>query len=160
MNLQGSKKSPGFTLVELLIVMLIIGVLAGMMMQVSQSAIDKAEATKIVSNLRVIKAAAPLRYAEVGSWDKVLADDSYFSGGLSETEAAAYSVRQTIQSGSNKYYYVRCVIKVLYSDASKQKRIEDSLIAMAKNGVPLYKGSFASATYQSQDIYVNLRITN
>ena len=64
------KKSKGFTLVELLIVVIIIGILAGMMMLSTGSATAKAEATKIVSNLRNMKAAAVMVYADSGDWAK------------------------------------------------------------------------------------------
>ena len=63
-----NRRGKGFTLVELLIVIIIIGVLAGIMMLSAQSSMDKAEATKVVNNLRQLKAAALMRYAEVGSW--------------------------------------------------------------------------------------------
>lgn len=54
----------GFTLVELLIVIIIIGILAGAMMLVAGGGRDSAEASKIISNLRNIKAAALMWIAE------------------------------------------------------------------------------------------------
>lgn len=60
----GYKK--GFTLVELLVVIVIIGVLAGMMMLSTGKATDKAEAAKIINDLRTIKAAALMYYADTG----------------------------------------------------------------------------------------------
>lgn len=62
------KKSKGFTLVELLIVVVIIGILAGMMMLSMGGATAKAEATKILSDMRNVKAAAVMYYADNGTW--------------------------------------------------------------------------------------------
>ena len=84
------RKSKGFTLVELLIVIVIIGILAGMMMLSTGGATAKAEATKILADMRNIKAAAIMYYADNGEWpvgeigdsldkylDKKLASTSY-----------------------------------------------------------------------------------
>lgn len=56
----------GFTLVELLIALVIIGVLAGSLLLTMASSHARSEATKIVSDLRTIKAAAILYYMDKG----------------------------------------------------------------------------------------------
>ena len=54
----------GFTLVELLIVIAVLGSLSGMMMQASSDAVDSADAAKILSNLQSLKVAAMEMYIE------------------------------------------------------------------------------------------------
>jgi general secretion pathway protein G len=58
----------GFTLVELLMVFMIIAVLAGMMMLATGMSRDGAEAAKIISDLRNLKSAAILYYADQSRW--------------------------------------------------------------------------------------------
>ena len=54
----------GFTLIELLIVMTIIGVLSGSLLLTMGSSTDKAEATRIVTDLNSLRLAAGLYYAD------------------------------------------------------------------------------------------------
>ena len=54
----------GFTLVELLIVIVVIGILSAMMMISSSEAVSSAKATNIVNNLRAVKVAALAYYAD------------------------------------------------------------------------------------------------
>ena len=58
------KMRKGFTLVELLIVIVVIGILSAMMMLSSTEATTSAKATAIVSNLRNLKTAALAYYAD------------------------------------------------------------------------------------------------
>jgi len=62
------RKMKGFTLVELLIVIIIIGILAGALLLVAGAGTDKANATKIVSNLRNGKAGMLMAYADYNAW--------------------------------------------------------------------------------------------
>ena len=58
----------GFTLVELLIVMVVIGILAGMLFLVVGAAPDKAEVTKIINDINNLKYASLLYYANHAAW--------------------------------------------------------------------------------------------
>jgi general secretion pathway protein G len=58
----------GFTLVELLIVIMIIAILAGMMLLATGSATDSAEATKVINDLRNLKSAARLYFGDNLKW--------------------------------------------------------------------------------------------
>ena len=59
-----SIRRKGFTLVELLIVIVVIGILSAMMMLSSTEAVSSAKASNVVSNLRNIKTAVLSWYAD------------------------------------------------------------------------------------------------
>ncbi|MBQ9419466.1 MAG: type II secretion system protein [Synergistaceae bacterium] len=67
-----SSKRRGFTLVELLIVIVVIGVLSAMMMLSSTEAVSSAKASNIISNLRNLKTATLAWYAD--NLDKIQTD--------------------------------------------------------------------------------------
>ena len=58
--MRNARKSKGFTLIELLIVITVIGILSGSVMLTMGSSADKAEATRIVTDLHSLKLAAGL----------------------------------------------------------------------------------------------------
>jgi prepilin-type N-terminal cleavage/methylation domain-containing protein len=60
--------SKGFSLVEILIVIIIIGILSGTLMIAVGNATSKSEATRIVSNLQVLKTAVIMYYADNHEW--------------------------------------------------------------------------------------------
>lgn len=66
------KKKKAFTLVELLIVIIIIGILAGMLLIAVGSAVDRAEATKIINTLRSYKSATLMYYGEYNRWPSTM----------------------------------------------------------------------------------------
>lgn len=61
-------KRRGFTLVELLLALIILGVLSGLAVTLVGSGRDSGQATRILSNLRAIKSACLIFYVEEGSY--------------------------------------------------------------------------------------------
>lgn len=61
-------RNGGFTLVELLIVIIIIAILAGMLLLTTGAATDRAEATKIINDLRNMKSATLMCYVDERLW--------------------------------------------------------------------------------------------
>ena len=91
-------RSRGFTLVEMLIVIIIIGILAGMMMLSTGAATDKAEATRIVSDMRSIKTACVMYYADGGEWPEAInaSFDKYLDVPISDNDDYSLTTSENV----------------------------------------------------------------
>jgi len=137
------KKSKGFTLVELLIVIIIIGILAGMMMLSTGSATAKAEATKIVSDMRNMKAAAVMVYADGNGWPTTLASlDTYLD--------------QEVSENGNYVLETSGYIKYDLASADLDGEVLTALKKLTDDGVPLYKTISPDVKYDgsSTGVYI------
>jgi len=125
-----SMKRKGFTLVELLIVIVIIGILAGAMMMLMGSSTDKAEATKIISDLRTMKGAVLQFYADNSGYPTAASDLSpYVDKDLSGSDYAL------VTSGDSPY-----VGKVVPSNGAGEKLAE----TVSNDNLIIYIGTDAT----------------
>lgn len=107
-------KRRGFTLVELLIVIVVIGILSAMMMLSSTEAVSSARASNIVSNLRNLKTAALAWYLDnMGRSDGPSLDDltPYLSGKLEDSSENSKVDKYAIETSfSSNSWAVKCTI--------------------------------------------------
>lgn len=140
-----AKKSKAFTLVELLIVLIIIGILAGMMMLNSISATAKAEAVKIVSDMRNIKSASLLYYADNMKWPAEGSEaslDEYLDQKISTGN------KYSIKDGTNGSLLIKAVV-------SGDKTVKEKLKGMASESA-LVKNDGTAAYAGEDEVYMLL----
>lgn len=164
-NVMRARKG-GFTLVELLIVIMIIAILAGMMMLATGSATDSAEATKIINDLRNVKAAALMYFVDKGTWPhdnvgdgQVISDEAfnpYLDRVIKEMLATEDNVqRKNGVAGAEaelegKVLY-RMTPKAFTSNTSTTSGVRKKLIDNAKKA-GLYDGTSGNKYYDGGNL--------
>lgn len=151
------KKSSGFTLVELLVVIIIIGILSGMVLLSVGSATDKAEATKIVNALRNYKTASLMYYADCSEWPSNVGDwteslDRYVDRSMDKT---CFN-RIVIENTGNRWLIG---IKSATGSPMEQMGVQLKLSMQARSSA-LYNSDgtlFYNNTGGSVTIYTNMR---
>ncbi len=120
-----TRKRKGFTLVELLIVIVVIGILSAMMMLSSSEAVSSAKATAIISDLRNLKTAVLAYFADhpddyitkAATADEEIKDDdpewdeimSYLNG-KDFPNKKSYKLKASGNDNGNVAWYVLCDI--------------------------------------------------
>ena len=142
--MKSEMKRKGFTLVELLIVIVVIGILSAMMMLSSTEAVTSAKASNIVSNLRNLKTAALAFYtdsmdyfadsanakASFGDKNSSIQTQirSYLSDGNNAPDIADYRV---VNSDKNENTW--WVVYEITGSTSEQNAIKKKLAGRAKS---------------------------
>lgn len=113
-------KKGGFTFVELLIVIVIIGVLAGAMGLVFGPASERAKASRIISDMRTLKMAAVMYYHEHKSFPKGGLDDSF--AGTYLGQSAPTSTEGSAWYGFESAGSADCLVVVHLPENAELKR--------------------------------------
>lgn len=119
-----SKK--GFSLVEVLVVVVVLGVLSAAMMLASRSGTAKAEAVRIVGDLRTAKAAAVMYYAEKGRWP---------------TEVASIEpyLAKTFENDDDRYCFAQDGALFGYVNDALDQKVKDALLQIADKEKNLFR---------------------
>ena len=143
----------GFTLIELLIVMTIIGILSGALMLTMGSSTDKAEATRIVTDLNSLRLAAGLYYAD-NAGTALSPDIERLKNYVTAPEKLSGDLYEFKEGENTGQWFVGCNL------AAQPQGVRDSLKKMAaNNGLRNSVTSSDSDTYNggTSGVYIRVR---
>jgi prepilin-type N-terminal cleavage/methylation domain-containing protein len=143
----------GFTLIEMLIVIIIIGALAAMLMLSVGAAKDRAEAAKFINDLKVFQKAAILCRTDRGNWkyENGWVSDEARAKGIIEhytdrTLAADQANAYTFWGGNTNYGMWLTVHMDIIKNGSNLKRIM-AKYSNGQMGVKLFKSRVSTNDY-------------
>ena len=156
-------KRRGFTLVELLIVIVVIGILSAMMMLSSTEAVTSAKASNIVSNLRNLKTAALACY--IDSMDHFDANPTelptkkrivkYLNSGTELPDSKDYEI---VHDNTNNEWFLKYTVT---GTTSEKTQIRQKFAGRAKSVGLLSAASTTAAVYtaanDANDVYYFVR---
>ena len=96
-HMKSLKSNKGFTLIELVVVIAILGILAGIAIPRFLEATASARGAKIVADMRTIESAETIFYAKNGSYPQDASDfSSLVQGGWPQAPSGSYTIVKTL----------------------------------------------------------------
>ena len=92
-----------FTLVEILVVLVVIGILIGLILPNTLRAIRQAQIRECASNIRSMNSAMQLCFSETRSWTGCNSIAALVPNYLTVAPACPFSIGYTVQQVSNQY---------------------------------------------------------
>ena len=115
------KKQEGFTLVELMIVVVILGILAGIGVQQYGNIQERAREAAHAANKKVLTNAANMWLIMNGGFEE---EEKTFKGANNELVSQYYVDEWPTVPGSDEQYYVVTITKIVGQDGSERYSID------------------------------------